>query len=304
MTRVWNCLETQHDWRLVLVAALVCFLTSLAAVSLYRRARVGSDRVSLGWLLTAGAVTGGGIWSMHFIAVLAYQPGFDFDHSIKPMAASLLVATMTTTLGLAAAAYGSAQWSASVGGAIIGIGIACVHFMGMNSLSFAILWHWDLVVTSVALGIALSIAAVTLAHRGDTVTILTGTTALLTLATTVHHFVAMGAIDSIPSIIAIDEATRIAPVALGMAIAAVTVVVVIGCLVAAVDDRSPQQGNAEHNIELDAANLFDAYDLPPLPVWTIRHDIGRQRADRAKAIATANASGFNGKAAAWTKDPS
>ena len=40
MFRVLNCLETQHDNWLVLLAGCVCLLTSLAAVNLLQRARV------------------------------------------------------------------------------------------------------------------------------------------------------------------------------------------------------------------------------------------------------------------------
>jgi NO-binding membrane sensor protein with MHYT domain len=38
MFRVFNCIATQHDWRLVVLAAVVCFLVSVAAVSLFNRA--------------------------------------------------------------------------------------------------------------------------------------------------------------------------------------------------------------------------------------------------------------------------
>ena len=39
MFRVFNCLGTEHDWRLVVLAGIVCFLASLAAVNLLHRAQ-------------------------------------------------------------------------------------------------------------------------------------------------------------------------------------------------------------------------------------------------------------------------
>ena len=61
--------EGEHDWRLVVLAGLVCLLASLVAVSLFHRARAArvSERARV-WLLLAGAVTGCGIWATHFIA--------------------------------------------------------------------------------------------------------------------------------------------------------------------------------------------------------------------------------------------
>jgi NO-binding membrane sensor protein with MHYT domain len=39
MFRILTCLTTQHDWRLVVVAGIVCFLSSLTAITLFNRAR-------------------------------------------------------------------------------------------------------------------------------------------------------------------------------------------------------------------------------------------------------------------------
>ena len=35
MLRVWNCIETQHEGWLMLLAAAVCFLTSLVTISYF-----------------------------------------------------------------------------------------------------------------------------------------------------------------------------------------------------------------------------------------------------------------------------
>jgi NO-binding membrane sensor protein with MHYT domain len=61
MFRVLTCLTTEHDWRLVIVAGVVCFLASLTAISMFNRARATDGRARIGWLLAAGAATGCGI---------------------------------------------------------------------------------------------------------------------------------------------------------------------------------------------------------------------------------------------------
>src|SRR5688572_10770731 len=114
MFRVFNCLTTEHDWRLVFLAAIVCLLASLTAISLFRRARVASGRTRALWIATAGFATGCGIWATHFIAMLAYDPGITVTYGIGLTAASLVAAALVTALGLAVAVYLSAPWSAAV----------------------------------------------------------------------------------------------------------------------------------------------------------------------------------------------
>ncbi len=70
MYRVFTCVATEHDWRLVGLAGVVCFLASVAAVSLLQRARATNDRKRMVWLGLGALAAGFGIWSTHFIAML------------------------------------------------------------------------------------------------------------------------------------------------------------------------------------------------------------------------------------------
>ncbi|MBI5130708.1 MAG: EAL domain-containing protein [Rhodopseudomonas palustris] len=253
MLKVWTCLQTQHDWRLVLVAGLVCFLTCLAAVNLHQRARAVGTRPSVGWLLAAGAVTGGGIWATHFIAMLAYVPGFDFDFDLTMTVASLIVAATMTTLGLSVAACLPGSRGTVIGGGLIGAGIGCMHYMGMASLNFVILWDWPIVAVSLLCALVGSIGAVALAQRGETLPALTGAAGLLALAILSHHFIAMGAMDALPPVTADHAADRIEPLALCLAIAAATGAIIVASLFVALIDRSTHRRITERNLQLDVA---------------------------------------------------
>ena len=106
MFRVFNCLTEQHDWRLVVAAALICLCSSLVTVQLVRRARATIGRVRAIWIGTAGCAAGFGIWSTHFVAMLAYEPGVPVAYAILPTAFSLLVAIAVTALGIGIATRG------------------------------------------------------------------------------------------------------------------------------------------------------------------------------------------------------
>src|SRR5215470_20279438 len=127
MFRVFNCLTSEHDWRLVIVAGVVCFLASLTAISLFNRARATAGRARVTWIVAAGAATGCGIWATHFIAMLAYDPGVSIAYNIGLTALSLAAAAAITAAGLGMAVYAPPPWGAPLGGAIVGGGIACMH---------------------------------------------------------------------------------------------------------------------------------------------------------------------------------
>src|SRR5262249_61100574 len=74
MLRILTCLTTEHDWRLVLIAGLVCFFASIAAVNLFHRARQTQRRARVIWLVTAGPRPRGGARAAPLLAPLAAEP--------------------------------------------------------------------------------------------------------------------------------------------------------------------------------------------------------------------------------------
>jgi NO-binding membrane sensor protein with MHYT domain len=103
MLRVVTCLLFEHDLRFVVVAGVVCFLSSLAAVNLFHCARLTGGRARLAWIVTAGLTTGGGIWATHFIAMVGYAPGVPIAYDVLPTVLSLLIAAAVTSVGVAVA---------------------------------------------------------------------------------------------------------------------------------------------------------------------------------------------------------
>jgi diguanylate cyclase (GGDEF)-like protein len=255
MFRVLNCLETQHDGLLVLLAGCVCLLTSLAAVHLFQRSRAANGRASLVWLGTAGAVTGCGVWSTHFIAMLAYTPGFQIRYDMPTTVMSLLVATVMTTAGFATALPGKSHWHALIGGGMVGVGIAVMHYMGMASLRIPaeIVWMPDLVIVSVMLGMLFGAASLLFATRGESNLVSGVSAVLLTLAITSHHFVAMGAFGLVSQPVPNLGGSLLSPYMLALSIASVTATLVMGGLIGAMFDRRAHYLMTLRNMQLDAA---------------------------------------------------
>ena len=266
MFRVLNCLTSEHDWRLVLLAAIVCFLSSVTAVNLFRRARMTAGRARLCWLLTAGAATGCGIWATHFVAMLAYNPGPQIGYNIGLTALSLVAAMVITSAGLAVAVYIPARWAAPLGGSIVGGGVASMHYLGMSALELPGHVHWslELVLTSIVLGMLFAGAALTVALHINSARGMLASAVLLTLAIVSHHFTAMGAVEIVADPARIVSTFALSSTSLALAIANAAVAVLGMSLAVAIADRRLREQDRRFAIAVNNMSqglvMFDAQE--------------------------------------------
>ncbi len=240
MFQVFNCLATEHDWRLVIVAAFVCFVASTTAISLFRRASATVGRLRTMWIVAAGAATGCGIWATHFIAMLAYEPGVPVSYNVALTVLSLAAAATITGIGLAIAVYVPRTWAAAAGGGLVGGGVACMHYVGMTALQVPghVTWSLDLVAASIILGVLLGMAALVTAIRIPDRRGMFIASILLTLAIVSHHFTAMGAVLIVPDPTRAFNTLAIPPGYLAVAVASVALAVLgLSLLSASVDRR-------------------------------------------------------------------
>ena len=239
MLRVFTCLATEHDLRLVVIAGLVCFLASFTAINLFGRARVLPGRAQMLWIIAAGAATGCGIWATHFIAMLAYDPGISIAYNLKLTAFSLVVAVVVTSLGLSAAVHIKRKWGGAVGGSIVGAGVACMHYLGMWAVELPgrVIWSLDLVFVSIVLGMLLGTVALTIAVRRNDIPSSLVAALFLTLAIVSHHFTAMGAVEIVPDPTRTITALSLSPASLALAVASAAISLLSMSLVTAFADR-------------------------------------------------------------------
>ncbi|WP_314953413.1 EAL domain-containing protein [Bradyrhizobium cosmicum] len=239
MFRVFTCLTAEHDWRLVLLAGLVCFAASITAISIFHRAIASRAWARLIWIAIAGAAIGYGIWATHFVAMLAYEPGVPTGYGIALTALSLVAAMILTSSGFGVAVSNFGRWRAAAGGGIIGAGIASMHYLGMWALEVPgrVTWSPGLVFISVVLGMVLGYAALAVAlGRKDKRAALVAAL-LLTLAIVSHHFTAMGAVQIVPDPTLNSDASLLSPAFLAVAIAGVALSVLGMSLVGVLADR-------------------------------------------------------------------
>src|SRR5882724_2494839 len=157
-----------YDFYLVTLSFAVACFASYTALDLGTRIRSSAGRARAAWLITAAVAMGGGIWSMHFIAMLAFLMPMPMSFDVNLTAVSLLVAIAVT--GMAFHGMGRQRATAqqlAIGGIFMGIGIVSMHYTGMAAMRMPAHLHYDsyLVALSVLIAIGASIAALWLAFR-------------------------------------------------------------------------------------------------------------------------------------------
>ena len=253
MYRVLTCLTTEHDLRLVLVAGVICYLASLVAIKLFRRARATAGSTRIRWLVIAALATGCGIWATHFIAMLAYDPGVGIAYNVPLTTLSLLAAATVTGLGLAMAVYYPGRAGSALGGAIVGGGVACMHYLGMSAVELPGRISWDpiLVAVSITIGMLFGMGAMLTARRRHSLTWTLAAALQLTLAMLSHHFIAMGAVEIIPDPTRLITAFSLSPASLAIAIAGIATAILSVSLAGASVDRRVREQNMRLAAALD-----------------------------------------------------
>ncbi len=255
MYRVLECIRSEHDLRLVLLAIAICAATSFTAWYLYAMSSSSRGLSRWAWVLQTAVAAGSGIWATHFIAMLAFRSALPTTYDSVLTLASLLIAILVTGAGFTIAEGRRSTWSCLLGGAVIGTGIAIMHYSGMDAMSIAghIRFDAGLVAASVTAGIVLSaIAMWSFAAKGS----LPLAAGALTAAICVLHFTAMGAVtvEYDPTVAA--SSAQIDNKLLATAIAAVTLLVILSGLTAAL---------INHDTTRELRRLADHDHLTGLP---------------------------------------
>src|ERR1700730_4190905 len=247
MLRVYACVTEQHDLRLVFLAALICIATCSISMNLYVRANAAEKDLARSWLFGVASVFGAGVWAPHFIADLAFEPGFPINYDAGLTAISFLAAVGTVWLGMSIVhRYADPE----EGGAMIGAGIAAMHYIGMAALRAPAQLHWDASYVLVSIAIAMTFAAAAMrvslwgtASGGRVLAV-----GLLVLAIVGLHFTAMAAVTLVPDPLVAVPGHAIAPNVLAIAIATVMALIAALGLLGGVDNYLAERlrRSAEH----------------------------------------------------------
>ncbi|WP_052494290.1 bifunctional diguanylate cyclase/phosphodiesterase [Nitrosospira sp. NpAV] len=160
--------STYNVW-LVLLSLVVATFASYTALDLSGRISLMTRfRLRQAWLAGGAVAMGIGIWSMHFIGMLAHSLPIPLGYDLATTSYSLAVAILLSYFVLYIVTRAKlALLHLITGGTLMGVGIACMHYTGMAALRIqpGIRYEPALFVLSIVIAIAAATAALWLAQK-------------------------------------------------------------------------------------------------------------------------------------------
>ena len=148
-----------YDYRLVTLSVIIATFASYAALDLAGRLTVARGAARVGWLAGGASAMGLGIWSMHYIGMLAFRLTIPVRYDWPIVVLSLLAAISASAAALHCA--GGQEMSlrrAAFGSLVMGGGIGAMHYLGMHAMRIGAMCHFNpfVVVLSVVLAVLIS----------------------------------------------------------------------------------------------------------------------------------------------------
>lgn len=214
-------LISEHNLQGVALAALMCVIGSVLTVRLLAKIRHTEGASRLIWTAYTGLVGGGTIWTTHFVAALSWRSDLLLGFDWIATAASLLLVVALVAVGAYITSFSGRRWTIEAGGAVLGVGIAAMHFLGMAGMVLCAstsLNPWG-VGTSVFFAVAFGAIATNRTFRPITRFCKHGAVFALVLAIVLLHFTAIGAVDlAVENLARLAEADRPSVINVGLTV--------------------------------------------------------------------------------------
>ena len=240
-----------YDYRLVVLSVLIAICAAYSALELAGRITAATGRNRLAWLGGGAIAMGFGIWSMHYVGMLAFSLPVPILYDWPTVSLSLLAAVFASAVALFVVSRKKMAWSrAFLGSAIMGGGISTMHYTGMAAMRLPAMCSYDptLLALSVILAILISLVAVwlTFQFRGEvrrSPWLKTGSAIVMGSAIPIMHYTGMAAAHFMPSATVPDMSQAVSTSTLGFAGVSVVTVLISGVavLTSAVDRRLSAQ---------------------------------------------------------------
>jgi two-component system, sensor histidine kinase and response regulator len=262
-----------YNYFLVAVSVSIAMLSAYATLDLAERVTCAQGNARLLWLSCGAIAMGTGIWSMHYIGMLAFRLPVIVMYDWPMVLLSLAAAIFASACGLFCVSRKKMGTLVTIaGGTFMGSGIAAMHYVGMEAMRLPAMCSYSPILVAVSVMLAIVIAFVALwrvfalrsvAHWNHSRVI---NAFILGAAIPVMHYVGMAAAHFMPAALpssALNHAINISD--LGVASVTLVTVLMLGLVfVTSIVDRNfsrqtlALQGS-EQRYRLIVESTFDAF---------------------------------------------
>jgi len=242
-------IAVHYSYGLISVSVLTSMIAAYAAFSLAERMRhSASANHRRGWLLGGSVALGIGIWSMHYLGMLAVELPVEVAYFVPTVLLSLLMAIVASAVVLSVVSAERVGWRELLGGGVLmGAGIGGMHYTGMAAMRSTAMHHYEPWVVAASLLVAVGFSTLALwigfsvrdqMKHGEWLRVVAGS--VMGLGIAAMHYTAMAGVRYVPdTMLPFSSAGTVQVGALGRAAVAVVaaVVLVTGRVTAALDKR-------------------------------------------------------------------
>ena len=266
-------IPASYDYRLVALSVGVATLASYVALDLAGRVTAAHGRTRLLWLTGGAFAMGSGIWSVHYIGMLAYRLPIPVYYHLPTVGLSLLAAVLASLTALYVVSRERIRPTDVVlGSLIMGAGIATVHYAGMNAMRLAAIHHYNrgLWILSVFTAVAVSIMRMMLIayfrEENRSWNLKVATAVVMGLAIPVMHYTGIAAVTFTPSkeMPDLSHAVDLSTLANGTIILVTFVILGFALLTSLVDRRLSEQ---THLLTLSRQRYHLLFESNPHPTF-------------------------------------
>ena len=162
-----DSLPVSYELNLVALSVVMAICAAYTIVYLTERVAKTKGLTRLGWLLGGSCSLGVGVWSMHFVGMLAFHLSIPIHYNSLIVLLSILPAILASGLALWITSRKTLPVPNLLGASLLmGLGIVAMHYTGMAAMQLSAEAHYNsaLVTLSMAVAVSLSLVALWLTH--------------------------------------------------------------------------------------------------------------------------------------------
>jgi len=155
-------LNGSYNYALVALSVLIAMFASYAALHIAGRVTAAGGWTRVVWLLGGAGAMGTGIWSMHYIGMLAFILPIPVAYHWPTVLLSLFAAVLASVVALGVVSRQKMGWFRALAGSfLMGAGISSMHYIGMAAMRLPATCQFNsfLVILSVVFAVLISLAA-------------------------------------------------------------------------------------------------------------------------------------------------
>ena len=232
-----------YNFPLVSFSVLIAVLASYTALELTERI-TAKGKIKISWLIGSSLTMGTGIWSMHFVGMLAYSISAPITYHLATVILSWFPAVIASGIAFYYLHRGLNGISLLWAGTLMGSGIGAMHYIGMAAMRVPATMHYDYFIIALSVVFAVILSTISLATANyvkgylEREELKLGGSFLMGTAISGLHYIGMAAVSFIlrpntpASSLNLVNSSDLETTALAYTIGVVTIVIIAGAFMA------------------------------------------------------------------------